>query len=47
MGKCVDWYTDTNGFPEHSPSEGNTVLLGACPPEDNSGFEGGFPLYIS
>ena len=33
----ASWYTDTNGFPEHSPSRGS-LLQGACPPEDNAGF---------
>ena len=29
-------YTDTNGFPDHSPSQGKPVLQGAHPPENNS-----------
>ena len=37
------WYTDADGFLEHSPSMG--VLQGARPPEDNSRVFGGLPSY--
>ena len=33
----ASWYTDTDGFLEHSPSWGKPALQGACPPEDKSG----------
>ena len=43
----TNWYTDTDGFLEHSPS-GGSLLQGTCPPEDYSRvfFGGvGFPSY--
>ena len=45
----TNWYTDTDGFLEHSPS-GGSLLRGTCPPEDYSrGFFGGrgSPLIVA
>ena len=36
----ASWYTDTDGFSEYSPSQGNPVLQGAHPLEDHSGLFG-------
>ena len=39
--KNASWYTDTDGFLEHSPSGEDCTIRD---PEDNSSFCGGFPL---
>ena len=37
----ASWYTDTDGFLEHSPSRGSLYYQQPHPPEDNSGVWGG------
>ena len=39
----ASWYTDTDGFLEHSLSGEEPLLQGADPPEDNSSFWGVLP----
>ena len=42
----ASWYTDTDGFLEHSPSRENLYYKGAHSPEYNSGGFLGPPLTI-